>query len=156
MSQPPDVGVSRLVALPSDSLAELVTESEEEDFRFVRRLVEEWEEGKNRFGQPCEALLAALCGARVVGVCGLNRDPYASSPSIGRVRRLYVLPAYRRSGIGRRLVEAVITAARGVFTSLRLRTETAEAARLYTDLGFQECAGVPECTHVLELAPGQD
>jgi GNAT superfamily N-acetyltransferase len=154
MSQALDITIARLEALPSDHLAEIVAESEQAGFRFVRRLVQEWEDGTSRFSQPGEAFFAALCGARVVGVCGLTRDPYASSPNVGRVRRLYVLSALRRRGVGRRLVQAVLAAARGVFTSLRLRTETEAAARLYTALGFRACVGIPDCTHEMELGQG--
>jgi GNAT superfamily N-acetyltransferase len=147
-----DVAITRLEALSLDHLAELVTESEQSGCRFVRRLVEEWEGGVNRFAQPGEALFAAVFDSRVVGVCGLNRDPFATSPGVGRVRRLYVLAAFRRRGIGRRLLREVVIAARSVFQSLRVRTGTHEAALLFAALGFRATSGVPDCTHVLELA----
>ena len=37
-----------------------------------------------------------LSEGRLVGVCGLNVDPYLDDPSVGRVRHLYVLVAARR------------------------------------------------------------
>jgi GNAT superfamily N-acetyltransferase len=146
-----DITILRLERLPADRLAELVAESEEAGFRFVRRLVEDWESGRNRFGGAGEALFAAVCGARVVGVCGLNADPYAAAPGVGRVRRLYVLAGFRRSGVGRQLVRAVVGAADGHFYQLRLRTEGQAAARFYEALGFQPCKGVTDCTHTLRL-----
>jgi GNAT superfamily N-acetyltransferase len=90
----------------------------------------------------------------VVGVCGLTIDPYAADPAVGRVRRLYVLRAFRGRGVGRGLVEAVVRAAGERFRTLRLRTESPEAAVFYERLGFQPVAGVPDCTHVRELAGG--
>jgi GNAT superfamily N-acetyltransferase len=147
-----EITILRLQSLPTDNLAELVAESEQEGYRLVRRLVEEWQAGSNRFSQPGEAFFAALDGERVVGVCGLSRDPFAFVPGVGRVRRLYVLTDYRRQGIGRRLVQAVIAAAQGCFTCLRVRTETEVAARLYIALAFRTCAGMADCTHMLELA----
>jgi GNAT superfamily N-acetyltransferase len=145
------IAIHPISDLSPERFAELVTESEHAGFRFVRRLVEEWQSGSNRFALPGEVLFAAMSGERIVGVCGLNIDPYASSASVGRIRRLYVLSAFRHQGIGRRLVQNVVAASRGVFRSLRLRTETAEASRLYLALGFQECAKVPDCTHVMEV-----
>jgi GNAT superfamily N-acetyltransferase len=143
--------IERLEELPPDGLAELATESERSGFRFVRRLVAEWAAGVNRFDRPGEALFAAVAGGRVVGVCGLNVDPYGAGPRVGRVRRLYVLAAHRRAGVGRRLVAEVVKAARGVFDRLHLRTESPEAAGFYERLGFRPCPGEDACTHVLDL-----
>jgi ribosomal protein S18 acetylase RimI-like enzyme len=142
--------VERIQELPPDGLAELVAESEQAGWKFLRRLIEEWATGANRFTGPHEALFVARAGQRVVGVCGLNVDPYAGDQRAGRVRRLYVLSMYRRRGVGEQLVAAVIAAARGAFDSLRLRTDNAEAARCYEKLGFRRCARA-DCTHVLEL-----
>jgi GNAT superfamily N-acetyltransferase len=146
-----DVTILRLERLPADRLAELVAESEEAGFRFVRRLVEDWESGRNRFDGPGEALFAAVCGARVVGVCGLNADPYTAAPGVGRVRRLYVLAGFRRSGVGRQLVRAVVEAADRHFHQLRLRTEGQAVTRFYEALGFQPFQELPDCTHTLLL-----
>ena len=136
-------------------MKKLEAESERAGFRFLRRLVTEWDAGGNRFTRPGEALFAAVCGGRVVGVCGLNADPYAADAGVGRVRRLYVLATFRRRGVGRRLVREVIAAAAGNFRSLRLRTETAEAAQFYAAMGFRACTGAADCTHVLELGAGR-
>jgi GNAT superfamily N-acetyltransferase len=144
--------IERHTDLPSGALAALVDESERDGWRFVRRLAEEWVAGANRFDQPGEGLFLARTGGAVVGVCGLNVDPYTAESGVGRVRRLYVLRAYRRHGIGRRLVEAVVRAADGWFRFLRLRTGSPDAAGFYERLGFQPIADVPDCTHVLDLA----
>ena len=147
----PDSAIIRLHELPSDRLAGLVAEAEAAGHRFVRRLVNEWESGSNRFARPGEAFFAAVADGRVVGVCGLNIDPYLTDRHVGRVRHLYVLAESRRRGIGRRLVAEVIAAARGRFDRLRLRTESEAAARFYEALGFRPCRGVPACTHLLDL-----
>jgi ribosomal protein S18 acetylase RimI-like enzyme len=146
--------IRRVRDLAPDDLADLAAESERSGFRFVRRLLDEWVAGVNRFDRPGEALFVAFVGGRVVGVCGLNLDPYDAGPRVGRVRRLYVLSTHRRAGVGRRLVMEVIAAARGAFDRLRLRTDNPEATRFYERLGFRPCAGVGDCTHVLELGGG--
>ena len=143
--------LTRLDHLPPDGLSELIAENEADRLRFVRRLVEEWHGGRNRFDRPGEALFAAVEGVRVVGVCGLNVDPYTPAPGVGRVRHLYVLAALRRQGVGRRLVQAVVAAARGHFRLLRLRTASATAARFYEALGFRACREDADSTHVMEL-----
>ncbi len=145
------VHIERVGQLSRVLLNELTEESERLGFRFVHRLIAEWDSGANRFDLPGEALFVATIAGRVVGVCGLNIDPYAGDLRVGRVRHLYVLAAQRRKGAGRQLVTAVIKAASACLERLRLRTNTLEAARFYEMLGFQSCAGEADCTHVLEL-----
>jgi len=145
------VTIERLTGSPAERVAELVVESERHGLRFIRRLAEEWTSGANRFDQPGEALFVARIGERVVGVCGLNVDPYAAEPRVGRVRHLYVLSGQRRLGVGRRLVSEIIDAARGRFDRLRLRTEAPEAAQLYQALGFRPSVGTADCTHIMTL-----
>ena len=135
-----------------EAVCPLIAESEQGGLRFVRRLAEEWGSGRNRFDRPGEALFAAVTDGHLVGVCGLNVDPYTGEPRVGRVRHLYVLTAHRRLGIGRRLVVSVVAAAHGPFASLRLSTSNPEAARLYEALGFRPHPGGAHCTHVMELA----
>jgi len=142
------VRIERLDTLPD--LTRLVEGSERAGTRFVRRLVEEWASGANRFDRPGEALFAAWLDGGLVGVCGLNIDPYAAAAGVGRVRHLYVLAAHRRHGVGEQLVGAIVAAARGRFHTLRLRTTNPAAARLYERLGFRATGDVADCTHVLE------
>jgi len=70
-----------------------------------------------------------------LGVVGLNRDPYADTEQIGRVRHLYVLASARRHGVGSLLVHHVLQEARRSFAIVRLRT-TPAAAAFYLRLGF--------------------
>jgi ribosomal protein S18 acetylase RimI-like enzyme len=142
--------IERLSGEPADRLQPLIAESERQGFAFVRRLVEEWRSGANRFDRPGEALFAARAGDDLVGVCGLNVDPYADDPRVGRVRHLYVLAAYRRAGVGEQLVTDVIETARRHFGRLHLRTTSAAAARFYERLGFRPTPGRHH-SHVLEL-----
>jgi GNAT superfamily N-acetyltransferase len=143
--------IERLDGAPAACLGALIAESKHAGLGFVRRLADEWANGANRFDRPGEALFIARTAGKVVGVCGLNIDPYAAMPEVGRVRHLYVLLAHRRLGIGRRLVTEVIGAARGRFGTLRLRTESPEAAAFYERLGFLRSVGARDCTHVMAL-----
>jgi len=139
---------------PDLDLDGLLAESEQAGLRFVRRLVDEWASGANRFDRPGEKLFGAWVDRRVVGVCGLNVDPYTAEEHVGRVRHLYVLSAFRRRGVGGRLIAEVIAAARGRFVALRLRTGNPEAARVYEAIGFRPSGPAADYTHVMELASG--
>jgi GNAT superfamily N-acetyltransferase len=144
------ITVEPLTELSLDRLAPLLAEARRAGFRALDRLVEDWASGANRFEGPGEALFAALDGGRVVGVCGLNKDPYAPGERVGRVRRLYVLAAYRRRGVGRLLVGQAVVRASGGFERLRLRTDSEGAARFYEALAFRRSDN-PDCTHSLDL-----
>jgi GNAT superfamily N-acetyltransferase len=143
--------IETLNDLSADRVRDLLADSEATGSRIVRRLVDDWTDHTNRFDRPGEALFGAWAGGRLVGVCGLNIDPYGGDDRIGRVRRLYVLTGSRRLGIGRLLVRRVIERAGDRFDSLRLRTNNEHAARLYLGMGFRECGGMGEFTHVLQL-----
>jgi ribosomal protein S18 acetylase RimI-like enzyme len=144
------VTIARLYDLPTD-LVDLVAESEAEGFQFLGRLAYDWHNGVNCFSRPGEALLAAVAEGRLVGICGLNIDPYIGNNRIGRVRHLYVAVEFRRRSIGTNLVSTVIEASQGTFNRLRLRTETESAAKFYEALGFRCVTAEPGCTHVLDL-----
>lgn len=131
-----------------DQLNQLAQEAHSQGQRMVERLQQEWREGTNRFDRDGETVLIAVQNECIVGVCGLNRDPYCSGDDTGRVRRLYVSAAVRRQGIGRLLVEAIQQRCPGVFTQLRLRTHSPEADAFYRSLGFRPVDGDPSFTHV--------
>ncbi len=146
--------ITRLDDLPFNRFAEMLAESEASGYRFLSRVVDEWNSGASRFSRPGEALLIAEVNSQWVGVCGLSIDPYLNDPRIGRVRNVYVLAGWRRCGIGRRLVQKAISLGRGHFERLRLRGEDAGPARLYESLGFRPCDGIANCTHIMELGIG--
>lgn len=130
-----------------DGLGPLAKLADAEGHRMVSHLIADWRSGANAFDRPGEALFAAAADGSVVGVCGLNVDPYADDESVGRVRRMYVDPAWRREGVGSALVERVLEQARGHFEVLHLRTASSEAAAFYRSQGFADVADDPTCTH---------
>ena len=146
-----DLRIERVHELPLAALAPLVEESVGQGFRLLRRLVDDWLSGCNRFDAAGEALFVAWCDGRLAGVCGLNVDPYAAHPRVGRLRHLYVAAAFRRAGVGRRLVSRVVAAAGRSFTRLTLRTDSPAADAFYRALGFRPAAASPEVTHDLDL-----
>ncbi|MCZ8521058.1 MULTISPECIES: GNAT family N-acetyltransferase [Paenibacillus] len=134
-------------------IAGLLAESMEEGFRHVGRLAAEYESGTNRFDREGEALFFAYDGDQVVGVYGLNRA--GEDAGAGRVRRMYVLRASRRTGVGSALLQAVAAKAKGHFSRLELRTDSEAAAAWYEAWGFKVRKDREDVTHELTLDEGR-
>ncbi|PQV55069.1 N-acetylglutamate synthase-like GNAT family acetyltransferase [Paraburkholderia sp. BL21I4N1] len=129
------LAITQLKALPPE-LVDLEREASKQGFKFLGRLIEEWRTGSNRFNKPGERLLVALAAGNIVGIGGLNVDPYKPIGDTARLRRLYVASSFRRRGVGEALVYALLKEASGTFRVIRLSTDTEAAAAFYVRLGF--------------------
>lgn len=138
------------IALPVDGFDRLHAEARTEGFNFMDTLADDWISGANRFDGPGELLFGQFDDGELIAVGGLNRDPFAGRDEVGRIRRVYVRAAWRNRGAGRALVTALIEQARAHFSCVRLRAESADAARLYERLGFAPIDD-SSATHVLAL-----
>ncbi|WP_458462450.1 GNAT family N-acetyltransferase [Paenibacillus sp.] len=139
-----------------DDLVAMLAESSSEGFRHIERLIHEYETGINTFEQEDEALFECRMHDKVVGICGLNRDPYSEVNDTGRIRRLYVMREFRRHGVGRSLMDAVIQKAENHYARLVLYTDQSVAGSFYHNLGFREVTSMEKITHVLELGEKED
>ncbi len=93
------------------------------------------------YAPPRGALLLARVGGVVAGCCALRPLDTLDYPGAAEIKRLYVRPPFRGSGLGRSLAQAVLDAARQAgYACVVLDTlSDMEAARaLYEDLGFTE------------------
>jgi GNAT superfamily N-acetyltransferase len=105
------------------------------------------------FAEELENLPGAYAAPRgSLLLAGVESDAFAcialrpldgAAEDVGEVKRLYVQPARRGRGWGRRLVDALIARARSLgYRELKLDTlRRMEGARaLYAGVGFHECA----------------
>lgn len=93
------------------------------------------------YAPPRGTLLLARVDGVVAGCCALRPLDTSDYPNAAEMKRLYVREAYRGFGLGRRLAEATLDAARlADYACVLLDTlSDMEAARaLYDELGFQE------------------
>ena len=130
-------------------LADLQHHARDEGFRLLDRLISDWDSGALRFDQEGEVLLGVFEEGRLIAVGGVRRQ----AEGVGRVSRVYVHPQWRRRGVGARLLKHLIDQSRPWFSSLSLRTDTAEAAVFYETLGFHLLveSAVDLATHRMEL-----
>lgn len=93
------------------------------------------------YGEPRGTLLLALVDGEVAGCCGLRALDSVDYPNAAEMKRLYVRKAFRRFGLGRQLVEAMLDTARmaGYHSVLLDTLDEMESARaLYAELGFMD------------------
>lgn len=129
----------------------LIDASIAEGYEFVQRLWDEYQSGENAFQGDGAILLGAYDGDQLVAVGGVHMDNYLQLPTIGRIRHVYVLPAHRRSGVGKQLVQALMAQSSEQFAIFTLRTLTEHGRAFYRDLGFSEEPRFENATHWLEL-----
>lgn len=139
--------------LTEAELQPLLVTSLDEGYELVQTLWDEYVSGKARFDSGGAVLYGIYVDSALIAVGGVHRDPYLDRADIGRIRHVYVMPEYRRAGVGRRLIAALIDHARESFAFLTLRTLTAHADAFYVSLGFSREPRFEHATHWLSLEP---
>ncbi|MEM7223881.1 MAG: GNAT family N-acetyltransferase [Pseudomonadota bacterium] len=90
-----------------------------------------------KYAPPAGGIWIARIAGEPAGIVGLR----PLEPGICELKRLWLRPGYRGAGLGRRLTETAIAAAKAQrYRLMRLDTITskmAEAGRLYARLGFR-------------------
>lgn len=114
----------------------LVQESKEEGFNFLKKLINEYENKLNTFNKTGECLYGIFQGEKLIGIGGLNEDPYTENNKIGRLRRFYISKDYRRIGLGKLLLNQLLSYAEKNFKVVVLHTDTKQGDAFYTVNGF--------------------
>ena len=145
--------VQRIEDLKKIDVSKLVTESEEEGYRFLTRLVHDYEDGSNTFNKEGEALYGVWEGPeKLVAIGGLNQNAHTDNKDEARLLRFYTLGDVRRQGVGSQLLSELVNHAKGKFKKITCRTESAKADAFYRANGFEEAHDAPDTTHVMNLA----
>ena len=100
-----------------------------------------------RYQPPLGCAVLALVGDTVVACGALS--PVSGHPGDGELKRMFVRPAYRGTGLGRRIAAHVIDRARALgYRRVVLSTYIAslEARNLYQSMGFRAIAPFKETT----------
>ncbi|WHY72813.1 GNAT family N-acetyltransferase [Fictibacillus enclensis] len=144
--------VKQMDNLNEVNITHLVEESKREGFRFLDRLMHDYQNSSNTFDRPGESLWGVFDpDGQCVAIGGLNRDPYANETSVGRLRRFYVACEFRRMGLGTLLLKRIIHEANHHFHKLVLHTDTERGDLFYTSFGFVQETRYPKSTHCLRL-----
>ena len=138
----------RSFSLDDIDVQPLSDEAWRDGYPFVERMLHDWKSGENCFAGPGERLVGAFEDDKLIGFCGLNRDPYVSE-NTGRIRHLYVDLAHRHIGIARALVAQALDGASIWFPRIRLRATPASRS-FYELLGFLP-VDETEATHAKRL-----
>jgi GNAT superfamily N-acetyltransferase len=147
----------RELRMPGAPLAEVdISLADTADLPAVRELLMEYADGlcfslafqgfgeelaslPGAYAPPRGALLVARAGTEAAGCVALR----PLDPGICEMKRLFVRPPWRGSGLGARLVEAIVAEGRRLgYDRMRLDTtpEMAAAQSLYARLGFRDIA----------------
>ncbi len=144
--------VERVEDLQAIDISQLVKESELEGYRFLSRLVNDFQDGSNRFNKPGEALFSVQNETGdVVAIGGVNQSPFSDDTHVARLRRFFVLDDARRQGVGSLLLKEIIDHSRGIFNEMTVRTESSKADAFYRSNGFELDNSASETTHVMKL-----
>ncbi|MBW3494366.1 MULTISPECIES: GNAT family N-acetyltransferase [Bacillus] len=114
----------------------LVQESKEEGFNFLIKLINEYESKRNTFSKTGECLYGIFRGDTLIGIGGLNQDPYTKDNKIGRLRRFYISKDYRRIGLGKLLLKQLLRHAEKYFHVVVLHSDTKQGDEFYSANGF--------------------
>ena len=147
-----------LIAITDGNIGELqslIGESTRDGYTFLQRTIDDWYSGANKFDRPGESLWGLFIGKDLIGVGGLNIDPYTLTPKVGRVRHLYVRAAHRRAGYATLIMSKIMEEACGHFTVLRLFTDNAGASGFYEKLGFTK-TGEDKASHFIGVPAHHD
>ncbi|PFQ44363.1 GNAT family N-acetyltransferase [Bacillus cereus] len=131
-----DIHTQQIENLMEYEFSHLVQDSKKEGFNFIIKLINEYKNKINVFNKTGECLYGIFQEDTLIGVGGLNEDPYTEDNKIGRLRRFYISRDYRRIGLGNVLLNQLLCHAEKYFEVIVLHTDTKQGNAFYTANGF--------------------
>ena len=130
------VVITRVVETLPNGFDVILQAASAEGVRNMAMLAAQWASGEQRFDEP-GTLFAALVDGDLAGVGGVTVETGAGEPAM-RMRRLYVLPMFRRFGVGRRLAGAMVQQGFQAAPLLTVNAAASDAAGPFWEtLGFE-------------------
>ncbi|MEI6352757.1 MAG: GNAT family N-acetyltransferase [Candidatus Nomurabacteria bacterium] len=131
-------------------IQEIANETSQDNYNFVQRTIDEWKNNTNKFSKIGEKLWGIIIDNKIIGIGGLNKDPFIEDEKVGKVRHIYISKQYRGFGLSKILLNLIIEKAKENFTTLRLSTNNPIASSVYESLGFKKVEGI-KVTHQKDL-----
>ncbi|MGU3371455.1 GNAT family N-acetyltransferase [Bacillus mycoides] len=129
----------------------LIQESTKEGFNFLIKLINEYESKRNTFSKTGECLYGIFRGDTLIGIGGLNQDPYTKDNKIGRLRRFYISKDYRRIGLGKLLLKKLLSRAEKYFHVVVLHSDTKQGDEFYSANGFVKSENYKGSSYLIRL-----
>jgi GNAT superfamily N-acetyltransferase len=141
------VCLRRIASLPN-GLEGLRADAEADGYRHMRRLAAEFEASREMF----HAVQAAFIDGGLAGIGGITDEPQPTSGPAWRLRRLYVHREFRRRGVARAIVAALLADAANKVSIVTAHAGDDSAARFWEAIGFQQ-ATCKAWTHQTTVFP---
>ncbi|WP_219375865.1 GNAT family N-acetyltransferase [Bacillus mycoides] len=146
-----DIQIKRIGDLLKYEIDHLIEESTKEGFNFLIKLINEYESKRNAFSKTGECLYGIFRGDTLIGIGGLNQDPYTKDNKIGRLRRFYISKDYRRIGLGKLLLKKLLSRAEKYFHVVVLHSDTKQGDEFYSANGFVKSGNYKGSSHLIRL-----
>lgn len=145
MTTTADRQIVRCAELPA-ALGVLRAAARAEGFDFLERVFTRWR-GDRYLNDEDACVLAAYVDGEPAAIGAQTLDEHDPHPDHRRLRHFYVLPTFRRAGVGRKLASALMQEALHLAPILHLRATHAVSTAFWDAMGFERVVGVSHRTH---------
>ena len=77
--------IEEIEKLDKSAIHDLLIESESQGYHYLTKMVSQWESGENRFTRDNEKLICFKENGKVIGIGGINEEPYLRRKDYGRL-----------------------------------------------------------------------
>ncbi len=153
MSNPPIIEVRRLVSGEGDTYRQIRLEALDNapdafGSNYEAEAAQALSHFEERVASGC--VFGAFDGEKIIGIAGFYQQSGLKQNHKGVLWGMYVNLGYRKSGAGRKLVQAVVDYATNVvdLVTLSVVTENEPAIALYSNMGFQTYGTEPRALKI--------